>query len=98
MLSLKISLFILKSYSAGRLGTFQFDSSRQDQRETVTESEELFVNMSNERVDGATSSTDQLLVSQQDFYCHGKTFHQVITAHPDISQGKTSTKLFCQNH
>ena len=93
------SLFINPPFSLlSRLGTFQFDSSSSRQHEVgelgETGGEELFVNMSNGGVDGATSTTDQLLLSRQDFYCGGKTFQQIISQHPDISRGSTSIKYF----
>ena len=65
-----------------RFGVFGFEASRSERRTDV------FVNLSNETIDGVSSTSDQLLRSDQAILCDGKTYEEVIAQHPDVAKGE----------
>ena len=67
-----------------RFGVFGYEASRSEHQRT----EEVFVNLSNETIDGVSSRSDQLLRSDQAVLCDGRTHEEVIAAHPDTAKGE----------
>ena len=66
-----------------RFGVFGYEASRSEHQRT-----EVFVNLSNETIDGVSSRSDQLLRSDQAVLCDGRTHEEVIAAHPDTAKGE----------
>ena len=66
-----------------RFGVFGYEASRSEEQRT-----EVFVNLSNETIDGVRSTSDQLLRSDQAVLCDGRTHEEVIAAHPDTAKGE----------
>ena len=70
-----------------RFGVFGYEASRSEHQRT-----EVFVNLSNETIDGVRSTSDQLLRSDQAVLCDGRTHEEVIAAHPDTAKGEQNMK------